>query len=325
MQSLPVAILAAIAFITAPSIIPESHDGMKRSVAMIECREYYEITSGGKVEAYCNGVNDDTTLCIVSTKKDSDVERKAMVCGCWMNKYSFIPSCHGRILIANPFIKKDDLLPTANKTIQGIIAKTITKNEKAVAYNRKREEELNYYLNTHNVKDEGYNTIASYAEENKKEKENLQNSITILKSLQQKGCVKIIRKSTYALLYATANNKTGRIFCTPLYDETTKAPKGVTVLQTQKEFMPKEANAIYRFDFFNLSPERNDSISIAGIFGLTEKSTANAALQKPNIFKGKAVSPDKHDIPPLLAPEGAPIFSRRGYFIGINTQGGIAR
>ncbi len=325
LRSLPVAILAAIAFFAMPSILPESYDNMKRSVAMIECKEYYEITSNGKVVAYCNGINADTTLNIVSSKKGIAIERKAMVCGCWINKYSFISSCRGRILATNPFTKAYDPLSTVNNNIKDVIAKTITKLEKAVANNNHREEELNYYLNTHNVKDEGYNTIAEYAETNKNGKENHYNSIKILQSLQQKGDIKIRRNTSYTLIYRATNNKTSRVSCAPLLAETSKAPKGTIVLQTQNEFMPYDAVSIYRFDIFNLAPESGDSITIAAIFGLTEKSTEDAVHQKPNIFKGVALSPNKHDIPSLLAPEGAPIFNSRGFFIGINSRGGIVR
>lgn len=325
MRSLPVAILAAIAFIMAPSVMPESYDGMRRSVATIECREYYEITSDGKVAAFCNDIDSDSTLCAVSEEKDSDTERKAMVCGCWMNRFSSFPSCNGRILTVDPFAKEHDMLAIAGSDIRKTIAKTIAKDEKAAVRNRKREEKLNYYLNTHNVKDEGYNTIAAYAEENRKEKEHLQNSIAILKSLQKKGNVKIRKKNVYTLVYAAARNKTGSRPCYALHEETRNAPKGTIVIRTQDGFMPEGANAIYRFDVFDLSPERGSSVSIAGIFGLTSKSTANAALQEPNVFNGKAVSPGRHDAPALLAPEGAPIFNSHGYFIGINYKGGIAR
>ena len=325
MRSLPVAILAAIAFIMGPSVLPESYGSMRRSAATVECREYYEITSGGKVAAFCNDIDCDSTLNSVSAEKDSDTERKAMVCGCWMNRYSFFPSCNGRILTVYPFAKEHDMQAIADRNIKEIIAKTIAKNEKAAANNKKREEKLNYYLNTHNVKDEGYNTIAAYAEENKREKKHLQNSITILKSLQKEGNVKIRKKTIYTLVYAAARNKTDRRPCYTLYEETRKAPKGTTVIRTKDGFMPEGANAIYRFDVFDLSPEIGDSVSLAGIFGLTAESTADAALQKPNVFKGKAISADRHDAPALLAPEGAPIFNRHGYFIGINYNGGIAR
>ena len=325
MWSLPVAILAAIAFIMTPSIHPESYDGMKRSVVMIECREYYEIVCNGKVIAYCDDIKSDSTLNIVKTEADSDTERKAMVCGCWINKFSFIPSCHGRILTANPFSNNDNLLSMANNDPENIIEKTIAKHEEMFAADKKREAELNYYLDTHNVKDDGYNTIAAYAEENKRKKESLLNSIDILKSLQKEKKIKIRKRNKYALLYPTTTRKTGRVFCHLLAEESEDAPKGTIVLQTENEFMPEDANSLYTFKVFCLIPEKGDSITIAGIFGLTEKSTSNAALQKPNVFKGATISTERHDTPPLLAPNGAPIFNRNGFFIGINNKGGIAQ
>lgn len=184
--SLPVVILAAIAFITVPSLLPESYDSMKRSVVTVECGEYYEILSRGRVIACCNNINADTTLHAVSVKPDSDTERKAMVCGCWINRFTFMPSCQGRILTVSPFTTDTRLISMANRNIGTMIEKTIKRAEEMLATDRRRETEMDYYLNTHNVKDEGYNAIAAYAEENKKKKDSLQHSINLLKSLQQK-------------------------------------------------------------------------------------------------------------------------------------------
>ena len=76
--SLPVILLAAIAFILLPSLLPANFDKMKRSVTLIECREYYEITQGNKVIAVCNDIESDTTLNIVKEEVHSHPECQAM-------------------------------------------------------------------------------------------------------------------------------------------------------------------------------------------------------------------------------------------------------
>lgn len=130
--SLPVVILAAIAFITVPSLLPESYDSMKRSVVTVECGEYYEILSRGRVIACCNNINADTTLHAVSVKPDSDTERKAMVCGCWINRFTFMPSCQGRILTVSPFATDARLISMANRNIGTMIEKTIKRAEECL-------------------------------------------------------------------------------------------------------------------------------------------------------------------------------------------------
>ena len=325
MRSLPVVILAAIAFISAPSLLPESTDGMKRSVVMIECRERYEITVDGKTVAYFNDLKEDTTLDFVKDKADSDTEHKVMVCGCWINHLSFIPSCRGRIYTVNPFYGEKDLLAIGNANIDTVIGKTISRAEEMLKTHKMRCDELDYYLNTHSVKDEGYNTMAAYADENRRRKESLDKGLNILKGIRGKKNIRLTKKRSYVLLYSEDGKSVGRIMCHPLDDESRNVAKSTIILQTQDHFMPEGVNSVYRFDVFCLIPEKGDSITAAGIFGLNAMSTQAKALQKANVFKGRTTSLDTHDIPPLLAPEGSPLFNRNGFFIGITCKGGIKR
>lgn len=326
MRSLPVVILAAIAFISLPSLQSANYDKMKRSVALIECREYYEITKNGKLLAVCNGIDSDTTLNFVKEKVDSDSERKAMVCGCWINRWPLLPSCNGRIFTVAPFGNNDEMLGIANADINKTICRTLEKAKDAARQDRKKQSELEYYLNTHSVKDEGYNTMADYAENNRMNKEKLEKGIKILEKLKETKGLKIKKNRYYTLLYPTESGKAGRTVCTMIADETAKLPKGTIMLKTKDGYMPEHAYSVYPlFQVFCLIPEKGDSITVAGIFGLNNGCSEKAASQQPNVFKGRTTSLETHDIPELLAPEGAPIFNRNGYFIGINHRGGIKR
>ena len=319
-------VLAAIAFIVVPSLLPANYDKMRRSVTLIECREYYEITRSGKVVAVCNDITNDTTLDIVKEQVDSDTERKAMVCGCWINRWTFMPSCGGRILTVDPFYGEKDMLAAANANIGATIEKTLAKARETVKKERKKQDELEYYLNTHSVKDEGYNTMADYAENNRKNRERLERGIEILERLKDGKGLRIRKNRYYTLLYPTTKNKTGKISCQEIARETNKGAKGTMVLKTCDGFMPEDACSIYQIKrYFVLIPEKGDSITAAGIFGLNNGCSEKAATQKPNVFRGRATSTETHDIPELLAPEGAPLFNRNGYFIGINHNGGIMR
>ena len=325
MRSLPVVILAAIAFISLPSLLPANYDKMKRSVALIECREYYEIRKNGLTIAVCNDIDNDTTLNFVKEEVDSDTERKAMVCGCWINRLSFMPSCRGRIMTVFPFNDNDHMLDIANANISAVIDKTLRRAKEAASKDKKKQAELEYYLNTHSVKDEGYNTMADYAESNKKKREKLEKGIKILEKLKGEKGIRINRNRYYTLLYPTENKGTGKIACTMLANETKKLPRGTIMLKTKDAFMPEDAYSVYTFDVFCLIPEKGDSITVAGIFGLNNGCSEKASTQSPNVFKGRTTSLNTHDIPELLAPEGAPIFNRNGFFIGINNKGEIKR
>ena len=324
--SLPVILLAAIAFILLPSLLPANYDRMKRSVTLIECREYYEITQGNKVIAVCNDIENDTTLNIVKEEVDSDTERKAMVCGCWINKWAFIPSCGGRIFTVDPFYGERDILAAANANIGETIEKTLQKAKRTAEKEKKRQDELDYYLNTHSVKDEGYNPGEDYAENKKKDRNRWERGGEILEKRKGRKGIRRRKNRYYTLLYPTAKGKAGKISCKRLADETKKMPRGTMMLMTEDGFISDDAYCIYPIKrIFVLIPEKGDSITVAGIFGLNNGCSEKAAAQEPNVFKGRTTSLETHDIPELLAPEGAPLFNHNGFFIGINHEGGIMR
>lgn len=325
MRSLPVLPLAAIAFISLPSLLPESEKEMRQSVAMVECRQYYEITDGRKTLAVASDIAADTTLYRPSAKKDSDTERLAATSGCWINKYPLMPSCHGRLLISQPFEGDDKLLAYANSNIQELIARTITSLEKEKECYRKRRSELDYYLNTHSVKDEGYNSIAAYANSEKEKRNKLDSTISLLQELSANtGRLKIIRHTTYTLL-AAHGKSIAKTACIPLSDESKEYGNGCIVVQTADRHTPDNASPLYRHRLLSPSMEKGDSITVAAIFGLNPKSDKSKVRQGAKTFRGVMTSPKKHDIPTLLAPDGSPLFSSRGYFIGINRKGEVAR
>ena len=175
------------------------------------------------------------------------------------------------------------------------------------------------------MKDEGYNTMAAYADENRRRRASMEKALKILKDIKDKKGISIRRTRNYTLLYADDGRKIRRAGCRLMESETQKLQKGALMLQTEDGFMPEAAGSIYRFDVFCLIPEKGDSITAAGIFGLNAASLPGKAVQPASLFKGRTTSLSTHDIPPLLAPEGAPLFNRNGFFIGINHKGGIIR
>lgn len=325
MQSLPVVILAAIAFISLPSALPESNKGMEESVALIECREQYEITRGGKVVAVCSGIDSDSTLCMVKEKADSDTEQKALVCGAWINRYSFMPSCGGRIFTVNPFYGKGDMVALANKCIGEVLQKTTERMQETLKMDKTKQTELDYYLDTHNVSDEGYNTMAEYAEENKRRRNTLERSIELLEKLGDGKGVRVRKRTFYALLYPNGGKKMARMTCCIDPKESKRHDRGTVVLRTTDGFMPESCNSVYPFCLIDMSPERGDSVQVAAVFGLSLRNDVNKTAVKPNVFRGVATSKASHDIPELLAPDGSPVFSSKGFFVGISYKGRIAK
>lgn len=89
LQSLPIAILAAIAFMSVPSFLPISPDAMRKSVAKVVCTRQIEIVSEGKTVAAVREITPDTTFYIVKENADSSTEVHLTLLGCWINKLTF--------------------------------------------------------------------------------------------------------------------------------------------------------------------------------------------------------------------------------------------
>lgn len=322
LQSLPIVILAAIAFVTAPSFLPEDTDSMRKSIAVIECRSQLELTINGKVVAVANEMTKDSTLATVKTKSDSCTIKKYTILGCWANRWTFLPWCSGRILSINPIAEKEDILKAFRADT--LIARTIRSAEKTMETCRQRKVELDYYLNTHSVKDDGYEDIVEIAEQNTKLSKDMETQIKLLGKLKSKKGIKLRMSTTYALLYSADGKKMQSVGCDIVKNEEYKK-NGIIVLQTKDKFMTKGANPIYEFKVFNINMEKGDSITTAAIFGLDSPKAKSAALREADTFKGVMKDSCTHDIPQLLAPDGAPMFSNRGFFVGLNLKGRIVR
>lgn len=324
LRSLPVLALAAIAFICVPTLLPMSEEDMKKSVVAVECRAHYEIRQGNKTIAVASDICEDTTLTDIKEKPDSDTERIAMTSGCWTDRHCLLPSCRGMIAIAEPFADKQKLHAYISSHLMETIDNTISKTEAILKKNRQRETELNYYLSTHNVKDECYTNIAAYDNANKEERKKMEQSIALMKKLKEGKKLRIIFSESYSALIADGK-RCKRIACHALNREKGKTPTGCRMIETNDKKTPGEARPVHRLPFLRPSAEKGDSITTVARFGMNSKSGSAKALQKANTMRGAMLSGNKHDIPRLLAPDGSPIFSNAGYFIGLSMKGEIAR
>ncbi len=321
LQSLPIVILAAIAFISVPSFLPENTDGMQQSVAVIEYKSQLVITSKGKVVAAVGEIMPDSTMKDVKERADKNTVKRQTSLGCWINKWSFVPSCPGLIISVSPQSEQEETL--ASYDADTLIDRTILRSKEMIKVYKQRKTELDYYLKTHSVKDEGYSFIAEYSEEYANLSNNLGKQLKLLMELKQMEGLHLYIRTSYSLLYSTDGKKSQSIPCTVVKGTREKYAKQIVLLQTKDRFMPKNANAVYRFNIMNVAPECNDTITIATIFGLNFWGSQKPMIQKVSTFEGIMKDSCNHNIPQLLAPNGAPVFNDKGFFIGLNFNGRI--
>lgn len=120
------------------SLMPRSTKKMERGAALIEHKSYYELTVSGKPVAWFDALTDSCMSDNIMLSADSSVTKRSIINGCWVNKYAFMPSCHGMILTTDPDSMAYKTLAAANKNIGNVIKNTAERLESAIKSLSKR-------------------------------------------------------------------------------------------------------------------------------------------------------------------------------------------
>lgn len=317
LQSLPVA-LAAIVFLlyfTTFQSLPTER--MKRSTALIEHVSYYEIYAGGKAVARFKALGDGGMPGDLCPAGDTAAVNRRFTTGCFVNKYPMFPLCRGRILTINPDSVVGAGLAVANKNIHDIIKEKTALIEKRIAWISKTQEELDYYLRIHNVNDDGYNVMADYAEHLKRLGRQSAALVAALKAAVGERRVEIKHVCKYTLLYNDTAGIARRLTCN-VVSKGGRSP--FLLLQTADRTMPVGASALYMHQWLAPHPKTGESVIVSSFPGCASYGFKFGGASA-RTFGGTLDGKRRHGIPPLLAPDGSPVFSADGRTVGISCGG----
>ncbi len=319
LQSLPAMPVAIVVVIYVMSLMPRSTKKMERGAALIEHKSYYELTVSGKPVAWFDALTDSCMSDNIMLSADSSVTKRSIINGCWVNKYAFMPSCHGMILTTDPDSMAYKTLAAANKNIGNVIKNTAERLESAIKSLSKKDEELRYYLSVHNVNDDGYNTMAYLDGRLKQQKEQAEKALEIIRKAQTAKNAAIRLVSKYTLLHKDTAGHTVRIACNTI---TPASEKPFRIIQTSDKQTPDNVSPTYLHQWFTPATDAERGIIVASFPGcMLNRYDVNGA--KAATFSGKATGKSLHDIPPMLAPDGAAIYTSDGRMMGISYNGRI--
>lgn len=319
--SLP-AVLAVTAFVIyGLTLRPLSADEMRRCTVLVERVSYYEIDSGGRPQAWFRAFGDSLLPSGVSLVADSTVTDSRLTAGVWVNRYCFFPSCRGRVLIPEGDSTAAGNVAAANRDIDSVLRRAAADAERRIAQLDGKASRLRYYLGTHNVSDDGYNTMAAYSAAADTLRSREEKLLSVLRSLTGRDGVSIRRITKYTLLYCNREGRTERIKCN---DITVKSGRPFRIIQTADRRKPGGQRALYfhRWPAPALTP--GDNITTAAFFGSGEHGFCQERL-RAGLFPGVVTACGGHDVPPLLAPDGSPVFTSGNRFAGITVGGGIVK
>lgn len=302
LMTLVILLLTIIAWV-AWSFWPSSARQMKRSVAIVACQSWYEMVYKGKTILYFSDIAADTALVRPSLQQDSCV-RTTYATGVWVNSCFFMPSCRGRMIsvMAKPGeINRQDAW--------ALIEKEKERNEKRIRQLRAQLKELNYYLHIHNVHDEGYNTVAAYAYEKEAEKAYYMRLAQLFDTVRQADRPQLVRKAVYTAYYRLPNGKCQQV---RMREVGSSKQSQTVLLQTVGRKTP---TGVAPVSIFFINGKSHGAALAVGYGGLGVKELASSDASCSII--PTTLRENRHDLPAVLGGDGSPVFSKRGYFIGI--------
>lgn len=297
------------------TLLPISRNDMARSVVNVQYAYGYQLLYKGKPLAYFTNI--DTTLTPAETLPGQlpDTCNRAWVQGCWVNRYRWFPSCHGDILVVRPYADIDHVAGQANAYKGTLLANAGQKLRQYVATGRKRLSELDYYLSTHNAADDGYNQMAAYKARLAEAVGVADSTLALLHGIKDTLWTDIMPRVAYAAVYMGADGKAHRTGC---YMQKEGSRGKALMLRTADSRKPHGARALYSRRWLVPTLAAGDSVSVVSLAPACDALPARAVEAK-----GVIGPQGRHDVPPLLAPLGAPVFTQGGFMAGVNIDGRV--
>lgn len=321
LQSLPI-ILVAVAFVIyGVSFLPVTAGQMVRSVALVESVSYYELRADGQMVLAFRSLSDGLLPEGLSLKADSSVISRSYASGFWVNRYPFIASCGGRLVIANSDSTAAKRAVMADRKLSAILNATTDSIAGLIEQLDKKAAETDYYMHVHNVNDDGYNVMAEYSASISMQKEKAGKLLVVLKSLSEKKRMEVRFITRYALITADTAGRASRTACNVI---TKRGTAPFCLLQTEDGAMPDGAHAVYLHQWLLPSLAPGDSIIAAAYPGCRSYKFRPEA-SRPALFTGAMRCNMRHDVPPLLAPDGALVFTQGGRLAGISIGGELTK
>lgn len=321
LQLLPAVVGAVAVFVYLLSFVPLSAGRMARSVALVERVEYYRICADGRPVAWFRALGDSLRPCGLVLPGDSAAVTRGYASGVWVDRYPFLPSCPGLLLVAWGDSAGRARLSAAAAGPRSVVAEAIARLAADSLPRVRRLGELDYYMRVHNVNDDGYNVMAGRAAAERAAKAGADSLLGLLRRASGARRLAVERVTAYTLLY---NDTAGNV-CRKACTELTAGGRGeFALLQTADHEKPSGAVSVYLHQWFTPETGRGDSLTVAAMAGCASYGYSPAGARAA-LTRGTADGRGGHDVPPLLAPDGAAVFSRHGWFEGFSVGGRIVR
>lgn len=309
--------------------LPLRHRFQYRSVVSIRLRYCFAATAGGSDTVFFSGYTAaDGLTHLGSTQAKAATTNRGT--GFWFSPLPFAINNMGRMVTAAAVASPDTLIGRIESRIDSILNRELTRLEEQQHDIDEGRRQFEYYMNTHDVMDEGYNEVAYFRD---RVEENFNETRTLVSRLQnmlRSDSVHVTFLSEYS--YSTVD-RDGRVKgrfapCRRIKTED-EGNRGTVVLQTMNRLRPIDTDVV-SYPLLNLmrfTSKEHPRRAIAYAFNYTVMPDS-AAGTKVSRFEGRVWKTGtdgayETDIPALPCADGAPVVDRRGVLIGLLGQGHV--
>lgn len=187
-----------------------------------------------------------------------------------------------------------------------LIEKEKERNEKRIRLLRVQLRELNYYLRVH---DEGYNMVAACAYQKEDEKTRRIRLAWLFDTMRPADRPQLIRKAIYTAYYRLPDGKCQQV---RMREVGSSKQCQTVLLQTVGRKTPTGVAPLSILFAHGAAHGAALAVGYGGL-GVEELATTHASCS----IIPTTLRDNRHDLPPVLGGDGSPVFSTRGYFIGI--------
>lgn len=275
--------------------LPASEDNMRASVCLVDGQSNLCVVVEGD------------TIAVTSDEVHGQ--------GVWINQHWWWPSCSGRVLTTQQGNDRTDhgAWLIADSLPHLIAAQTDTLGALLQRKDTERKE-LQYYLRCHGVQDEGYQRIAAYATQQAHETDSLARIHKALKAHQPFRKARLVRVGHYSVAWYDSDGVLQRAQCEPVVTPVGQLGTPI-ILQTTDHSKPWAAYAVRHTPLSFTLSRKIFTVKVS-----TEDTIHHALIVRGNYSAGR-----HHDIPRLFAPDGSPVFTSHGKFIGVVSKDKVSK
>lgn len=300
--------IAAVAWCTWQTW-PSSASGMRRTAVVVEQLTWHEVTADNRPVLYFSSAEGDSAITGITSVRDSATHRR-LTMGFWTNSLPLMPTCRGRVVA--PYTAEGGVPRSLNDSAIVRLCRLSADIQLKKLLTQKSE--LDYYIRVHGVQDNGYQQIAALASSINSAVSAVRTARSIIDSLaadkHHRHRFALCTKATFSVTGHDAEGKTVRL---PMHLVNRDTTMQLVVLQTSDSSTPDWAKPA-RLLPWNASTPR--PVLSAATPGLGIRGIESDTVS-PIIVQGTMQASGLHNLPRLLAPDGAPVYTRRGHFIGV--------